>query len=144
MSSDYKFSWPFESLSIEGIISPACFKDLTAMMTLESTISAPSGLQVHNAWHISWASSDRSTLTPTPPALSYSESIKTWVPGETVAKTTCSDTYNGGVNYDVSLLFFLVIGLPIIALALLISCCTYCICARRKLRRARSSASGQG
>jgi hypothetical protein len=127
------------SLSIQGIRSPACFLDAMATVPAESNLDLfPSGVQVHNAWHISWASSDRAALSPTPPALPCTERVHKWVPGETLAPKSCTDSDDDGVNINPKVFFVLVAGLPAFFFVSLISCCMICIYSRRKSRRARS------
>jgi hypothetical protein len=132
----------FYDISIPGIRRPACVKTAEATILPDVTSTHPTITQVHNAWHIAWALSDRASLSPAPPMLSCpgaGQSLATWVPGETVPQNTCDpDASNsGGTKWPQSLINFLMMGLPIIFVALVACCCTVCICRRRKRRRAR-------
>ncbi len=102
----------------------------------------PNGMQVHNAWRIAWADSERAALTPTPPALQCSAILRTWVPGDQVAEqANCEDSHNsGGVRWYDRLFWFLVAGLPVIAFVILVSCCCCLFWHRRKERHARRAA----
>lgn len=160
--SGYSLDWPLSQLSIESVASPACFKaigdatattdELSASTSAAlptssggSTTSAnhattlfPEGVQIHNAWHISWASSDTSTLSPAPPDLSCSQFLATWVPGEATPSTACRNAEDHG-SMGTSLFWFLVIGLPIIALVLVGSCCFFCFWQRHKRKAQRDA-----
>jgi hypothetical protein len=103
---------------------------------------------MHPAWHISWTKSDVPKLTPSPPDLGDEGMlIYTWVPGQTLEKdrdyillSPTGDGWGGGKNLNVSLFFFLVIGLPIIAAALISACCIWCCVVHRKEKRKRTAA----
>ncbi|KFY35215.1 hypothetical protein V495_08046, partial [Pseudogymnoascus sp. VKM F-4514 (FW-929)] len=58
-----------------------CFREASA-----GDVSTTGSLldQVHEAWHISWAASDTSTLSPTLPEITADMLIGAWVPGESI------------------------------------------------------------
>ncbi|KAL4758192.1 uncharacterized protein BDW70DRAFT_162773 [Aspergillus foveolatus] len=66
--------------------------DSTPSLTITATLSHgtgpttpfTSGIALHAPWHITWKESDRALLSPQPPILSASETIRYWVPGEAV------------------------------------------------------------
>ncbi|KAK3376335.1 hypothetical protein B0T24DRAFT_618474 [Lasiosphaeria ovina] len=141
---DYHLEWPVSDLSINGIASPACFVNLgtTLLPSSSSSVLFPNGIQVHNAWQIAWAASETSTLSPTPPQLACGRTLATWVPGEIVPPSNVSsagdcqdDSSNSGVAIGRSLYLFLVVGLPLIFVAIFASCCVLCF--RRRRRGAR-------
>lgn len=131
--------WPAAAgdMSIQGVSSLACFKDPSATV-LPTPVAYPNGMQIHNAWHISWNSSDIKFLSPTPPALDCSQYIPTWVPGQSVAETSCSNPDDTSL-YPAPVLWFLAVGIPLITVALIAACCTLCFRHRRKERKARES-----
>jgi hypothetical protein len=137
-SSGYELASLGSGWSIPGVRSPACFRDMSATAPPESSsVLFPNGMHVHNAWHIAWASSDRASLSPTPPVLDYHQSFSVWAPGEPVTSTgSCPDCDTDDGHFDGPLIVFLVIGLPVIGLALMISWCICCICHARKRRTA--------
>jgi hypothetical protein len=104
-------------------------------------------MEVHNAWRIAWESSDRAVLSPTPPQLTCREAFATWVPGE-AAKQECSpepdeSAYNSSsTRWNKPLLNFLMIGVPILGVALLVCigiCCWRTCREKRKDSRARKA-----
>ncbi|KAK3390747.1 hypothetical protein B0H63DRAFT_519961 [Podospora didyma] len=151
---DYRLEWPTSDLSISGIASPACFKNLGTTFLPGSSPSSPSsllfpnGIQVHNAWHISWAASDTSSLSPPPPDLACgggARSLSTWIPGETVPPLppnlntdVCQDMENnsgGGVDdthQPTPMFLFMVVGLPLIFVAIILSVFVFCFRHRRR------------
>ncbi len=50
------------------------------------------GLQVHEAWHITWQQSDLATLSPAPPDLANYTLIPTWVPGSPVVAAVATSS----------------------------------------------------
>jgi hypothetical protein len=110
---------------VRGISSEACFQNRGTEHYGPST-----GMRVHNAWHISWASSDVASLTPAPPTLpcpsNPSVVIPSWTPGATVdpgLSGQCSSQTNDGVDRwsgsTSSGFQFLAIGLPVIGVVLI-------------------------
>ncbi|SCO43677.1 uncharacterized protein FFNC_09306 [Fusarium fujikuroi] len=92
---------------------------------------------VHQAWAVSWVSSERSDLTPMPLTLTDGERVSHWKPGETLPDdsrpTERFDQSQG--NISTSAVWFLMIGLPIILFLMIVGCCWVCI--RRKIRDRR-------
>ncbi|OAA55281.1 hypothetical protein SPI_08376 [Niveomyces insectorum RCEF 264] len=121
--SDWRDDYAKSGLSIESIVSPACFRGAptaTSMTTTTTpdnaatTASAlfPTSLQVHDAWHISWASADVSTLSPPPPTLTCGTALSSWVPGAAVpTASSCVDdnaaSYNSGVSMAPQLIWLM-------------------------------------
>ncbi|KAK3314030.1 hypothetical protein B0H66DRAFT_369732 [Apodospora peruviana] len=148
---DYYLGWPFiNDPSISGILRPACFKEISRStefsptMTSAPPLSATSreiyfadGMQVHNAWHISWQKSDTSTLSPRPPDLDCTFTMDYWVPGEPTNPPNTSncqaDSYNSGVKWPAPSWWFLIIGLPLILIAITVLLC--CFFYRRHKKR---------
>lgn len=89
-----------------------------------------SGIIAHQPYTITWDMSDTHTMTPSLPLLTYSMLVPTWKPGEKIPAGKYdrygSDSIDApdGVNL-LPLFHFLVIGLPLIGVALL-SCCIWC------------------
>ena len=143
---------------MEGITSPACFKEApptvtitdasttaaetTTGVTTETRRSFVNGMLVQAAWQISWASSDASTLSPAPPTLACTgaeedgPTIGTWVPG-TEATGACLAHPSYRREWSQSLKNFLLIGLPILGFAGLLSCATCCYCCYRTTKRVK-------
>lgn len=108
-------------------------------VSMYTTITGTTTLSIHNAWLISWDPSDASTLSPSPPMLKCTESVvDMWVPGETTvvpgeALDKCGPRESprfGGLTG------FLVIGLPLICVFLLVSCCSF-FCLRHRKHKER-------
>ena len=115
-----------------------------------STVSAPSfpsGMQIHNAYQISWDATDKPTLSPTPPDFDYecSATLAKWVPGESVGALPCRNRTDDGKFGDGRLYMFLVVGIPVIAVALIAGCCgVYFRNRRKKVRGREERSSGRG
>jgi hypothetical protein len=140
LSSGYALSWGIGE--IKNVATRACVKVVSATVSsgqISTTDSVPpSRLQVHNAWEIRWAESDRATLSPTPPLLTCSGAlISKWVPGQPVEDMICYESRVENHGISPSLGRFLMIGLPIIVLALVASCCLCCIKRHRLEKRIR-------
>ncbi|QKD52242.2 uncharacterized protein FOBCDRAFT_238543 [Fusarium oxysporum Fo47] len=95
--------------------------------TTTTTLSASSNYQdasamddtfmVHQAWEISWGSSERSDLTPMP-------------------LTRPTESFDQSQGYiSTSAVWFLMVGLPIIVFLMIVGCCWVCI--RRRIRERR-------
>jgi len=153
--SGYTLDWPIGDLSIENIVSPACFKTVPATATPQATVTTAgsdmfsAGMQVHNAWRVAWASSDAATLSPTPPQLTCREALVTWVPGEE-SEQECQkgsdERHQEGAQWSKPLLNFIMIGVPILGVAILAcigACCWYACREQRKDRRARKAAEAR-
>ncbi|RBA17438.1 hypothetical protein FPRO05_02162 [Fusarium proliferatum] len=125
----------------------------TASMTQDddTTTTALSGLSgyldasaldgtfmVHQAWAVSWVSSERSDLTPMPLTLTDGERVSHWKPGETLpGDSRPTERFDQSQGYiSTSAVWFLMIGLPIIVFLMIVGCCWVCI--RRKIRDRRT------
>ncbi|KFY68177.1 hypothetical protein V496_01244, partial [Pseudogymnoascus sp. VKM F-4515 (FW-2607)] len=81
----YQFPYPDSELPcIRLVIAGSVSMMGTLLDDAGSTQLFTQGTQVHNAWHISWAASDTSTLSPALPELTSSKFVPTWVPGESI------------------------------------------------------------
>jgi hypothetical protein len=126
-------------------MSPPCYRQVdNGVTTIIGTLSHGAGstrlftggIQMHQAWHVSWAASDTSTLSPSLPELTSSKFIPTWVPGETVppGKYDRQDGSQNELKGLEGVVWFLEIGIPLIVLAL-IGSCVWCYIARRRSKR---------
>ncbi|KAJ5988233.1 hypothetical protein N7481_003443 [Penicillium waksmanii] len=111
-------------------LMPACGRTINSG---ETTITAPlasrtdatgtftQGMIVHRAWHVTWAESDTATMSPSLPPLTSGKYLAVWKPGQGVPDGAF-DHHNGdnsGVRGWNSLLYFAMIGVPIIGVAIL-------------------------
>ncbi|PVH82685.1 hypothetical protein DL98DRAFT_586281 [Cadophora sp. DSE1049] len=106
----------------------------TTTATTRPAFPFPNGVQIHNAYHISWDATDTATLSPTPPNLvkyGCSPTLSVWVPGETVSSLPCSIENASGGGRNLALTLALGITLPIVFVALI---CT-CICIHYRNKR---------
>ncbi|KAF4201920.1 hypothetical protein CNMCM8927_000946 [Aspergillus lentulus] len=76
-------------LPIPGTSLPACFQSVSATTALlpRQTIPSPvPTVRMHEAWHITWASTDVPTLHPPPPDIGACTALalSSWVPGAAV------------------------------------------------------------
>ncbi|EGU83480.1 hypothetical protein FOXB_05999 [Fusarium oxysporum f. sp. conglutinans Fo5176] len=94
---------------------------------------------VHQAWAISWGSSERSDLTPMPLTLTDGERVSHWKPGETLPDDSRpTESFDQSQGYiSSSAVWFLMVGLPIIVFLMIVGCCWVCI--RRRIRERRIS-----
>ncbi|KAF4471174.1 hypothetical protein FALBO_1917 [Fusarium albosuccineum] len=160
--SGYTFDWFGGAQQLASTLVPnQCarwVKSTTGMSDEDGTITAtasdieqndsvitPDGtLMVHQAWAISWAASDTAHLSPQPPALYSGETVASWDPHESVpSDRPVEEPVNDHVNMYISnsAVWFLMVGLPIIAVLLISSCCWCCIRNRRKEKRRRQAAA---
>ncbi|CAH0023210.1 unnamed protein product [Clonostachys rhizophaga] len=119
----------------QGYVNNTAIKSVSVYTTTTGTTT----LGIHNAWLISWDPSDASTLSPSPPMLKCTESVvDMWVPGETtVVPGKALDKCGPGESSRFGgLTGFLVIGLPLICVFLLVSCCSF-LCLRRRKHKER-------
>ncbi|KAK4034124.1 hypothetical protein C8A01DRAFT_19032 [Parachaetomium inaequale] len=132
---------------LEGLSSSACFQTVWPTGTTTTTTSRHDSIHLHNAWHISWASSDIPSLSPAPPQLGCTTGVAifSWVPGAKV--DSMADMCSRGEehpNFDG--LPFLMIGLPIIVIVIAASCfgmcCYYSHRPPRRDERGRAAGSG--
>ncbi|GFF23494.1 hypothetical protein IFM58399_00312 [Aspergillus lentulus] len=131
-------------------IKASCYRTLTpGETTITGTLShgkgaqvlLTDGIQVHEAWAISWAGSDTATMSPSLPTLTNSMIVPTWVPGEIIPPGRYDRGYEGSdmPGWE-PILRFLMIGVPIIGVALFATsvwCCIWCRRVRRKERQQR-------
>ena len=98
----------------------------------------PSDIRAHVAWQVSWQFSDRSTLSPMPPTLSdecNNAQLPTWVPGTPSTLEDCQKpTYEHISSSYASFLWFVIIGIPLIAFAIILLCVWNC-CRRKKKKK---------
>lgn len=106
---------------------------------LGATRTIIDGLLMHDAWHITWVASDRSTLSPSLPTLTSGKDLQTWVPGQIVAPGE-GDGETDGVYRDpliTGAMWFGMVGVPILAVVVIVGVVSCCIVRRRKKRRGR-------
>ena len=128
-------------LNFQNNPSPSCTKLFTSTTSTSGAYYAETitlSVALLPAWHISWQSTDMPTLSPRPPALDGGERFTRWLPGSKPEPEKL-DNWGGG-DFNPSLFFFLVIGLPLIVLAGIAACITGC-CARRRAKK-RSGSTG--
>ncbi|TVY72046.1 hypothetical protein Focb16_v012814 [Fusarium oxysporum f. sp. cubense] len=124
-------------------ISDISQRDGTTTTTLSGSsnyqdASAMDGtFMVHQAWEISWGSSERSDLTPMPLTLTDGERVSYWKPGETLPDDSRpTESFDQSQGYiSTSAVWFLMVGLPIIVFLMIVGCCWVCI--RRRIRERR-------
>jgi hypothetical protein len=87
-------------------------------------------LVVHQAWAITWRTSERATLSPNPHTLSSGQMMSTSEPPRPVKRGE-PDSDSSWTPY----LHFLMIGVPIIVGLILICCFGLCWWNRRKMRK---------
>ena len=109
------------------------------------------GLQVHEAWHITWQQTDLATLSPVPPDLANYTLIPTWVPGSPVVAAVSSSespapsatapspaapsSRGGGLGF--SIIWIVIIAVVVgVGLAVIVG-----VCWRRAIKRRRNAAS---
>ncbi|KAG2027134.1 hypothetical protein GB937_000872 [Aspergillus fischeri] len=125
-------------------IKASCYRTLTpGETTITGTLSHgegaqvlfTDGIQVHQAWAISWAGSDTATMSPSLPLLTNSMIVPTWVPGEIIPPGRYDRGYEGSdmPGWE-PILRFIMIGVPIIGVALL-AACVWCCIWRWRVRR---------
>ncbi|RKU41818.1 hypothetical protein DL546_003840 [Coniochaeta pulveracea] len=125
----------------EGISTEACFATMTdspAAPTATTASSPGPSFRVHNAWHISWAATDISSLSPIPPSFSTCgvlPVIPSWAPGATVEPVKCHTPDEGGLPSGPGFMFVL-IGLPVGGFLVLVAICWLCFRQCRRRRRA--------
>jgi len=81
----------------------------------------PTDVLAHNAYRVSWQTSDTATLSPQPPAITCAEGISVWVPGSAATSTPCPTYYND-TNISSAANSFITIGLPIVVVVLILAC----------------------
>ncbi|OBT78200.1 hypothetical protein VF21_02708 [Pseudogymnoascus sp. 05NY08] len=130
-------------ISAVGVPSPS------TTSTTTSTLSSgpepppyPHGIQIHNAYQITWASTDKPTLSPTPPDFNYgcSATLSVWVPGESVGSLECNNRSDGGGAGKGVGMVFIMVGIPVIVVVFVGAWCTYCYRSSKKKWRAEDEA----
>ncbi|KAK2005998.1 hypothetical protein LZ32DRAFT_611622 [Colletotrichum eremochloae] len=111
----------------------------------DSTASVTTSHQtamVHEAWVVTWAASDTATLTPKLPTLTSSMLVPTWTPGERIPDGQWDNPQRLSSErwLEGSLLYFLIIGMPIIGALMIASCIWCCVRSCKKKRRAKKAA----
>ena len=156
LCSGYSLDLRGTFFSVESITQP-CYRKVdaggtTVTGTLShgegSTLLFTYGIQMHEAWQITWAASDTSTLSPPPPEISMGGVASMWVPGEPLPALTPTGIYlpsstqtdtHGTSDRDIwaPLMRFLMIGLPIILVAIIGGCVTCIVRGNSRERRIR-------
>ncbi|OBT50749.1 hypothetical protein VE04_09274 [Pseudogymnoascus sp. 24MN13] len=85
-----------------------CLRDAAGDVSTAGTLLD----QVHEAWHISWAASDTSSLSPALPEITSDMHVDTWVPGQTITPGMYDNTRyrHDGPQIPKSAFWFLVVG----------------------------------
>jgi hypothetical protein len=103
------------------------------------TTRVPNGIFVHEAWHIAWNEDDRSTLSPSLPALTGTKEIYSWHPAQTVPPGWEGDDPGEAAATLGPIFRFLMIGVPLITVTCF-ACCVWCFVAGRRRERRRRRA----
>ncbi|KFY14703.1 hypothetical protein V492_02461 [Pseudogymnoascus sp. VKM F-4246] len=127
-----------QELACVSAIGVKAISSTTTASVTETLHPFPNGIQIHKAYHISWDETDKPTLSPTPPDFSYgcSATLDMWVPGESVDPLPCNNqTGDGGGVNKAAVTVFMMVGIPVIVVVLIATCCGYyCRKSRRKQR----------
>jgi heme/copper-type cytochrome/quinol oxidase subunit 2 len=91
----------------------------------------------HEAWVVTWAPSDTATMSPALPSLAMAQWVSTWVPGQIVTPPAEPKTQNEMPGFD-HVVKFLMIGMPIIGVAIIACSIWCCVACRRSRRRERT------
>ncbi|KAM5369069.1 hypothetical protein ACJZ2D_009164 [Fusarium nematophilum] len=100
--------------------------DTRAPENMARNTAADETLFLHPAWFVSWGASDTSTLTPQLPTLTSGRMVPTWTPGQEIPDRKYNDSSRDDGPFGTPLLQFIMIGIPIIAVAFIaigITCC---------------------
>ncbi|SCO84546.1 uncharacterized protein FRV6_08673 [Fusarium oxysporum] len=110
---------------------------LSGLSNYQDSSAMDGTFMVHQAWAISWGSSERSDLTPMPLTLTDGERVSSWKPGETLPEDSRpTESFDQSQGYiSSSAVWFLMVGIPIIVFVLIAGCCWVCI--RRRIREGR-------
>jgi hypothetical protein len=124
----------------DGTTTPA----LSGSSDYQDASALDGTFMVHQAWAVSWVSSERSDMTPMPLTLTDGERVSHWKPGETLPDDSRpTERYDQSQGYiSTSAVWFLMIGLPIIVFLMIVGCCWVCIRRRIRERRARRAMEG--
>jgi len=100
-------------------------------------------VMVHQGWAITWAKSDTATLTPQLPTLTSDMRVPTWTPGEKIRDGEYdahpSERISSEEFFGHDLYWFLVVGVPVLAVLLFASCVWCCVRKCRKKRKNRQT-----
>jgi hypothetical protein len=128
-------------MTVLASITEPCYREIVSETRIVdnagSTHLIARGIQVHQPWHVSWKESETDDLPLSLPALTSSMWVPTWVPGKPIP----SGWYQGNGRNSTSLgdmegvIWFLIIGVPMISLALIGSCVWCCVHNSRVRRR---------
>ncbi|KAK4460476.1 hypothetical protein QBC42DRAFT_332384 [Cladorrhinum samala] len=107
----------------------------TVTSTLNSIQMFTAGVQMHQPYQIAWQSSDVPFMSPRPPPRVCSgDAIPSWAPGdENSGFYYCNEPQNDLKGLE-GVMWFVMVGLPLIAIAAM-GCCVWCCCASRRHRR---------
>ncbi|KAK1954547.1 hypothetical protein LY78DRAFT_594003 [Colletotrichum sublineola] len=144
--------WVYNGMAEDG--SPAastafcCQRDcvrfgwVTGYDSTASVTASHQTAMVHEAWVVTWAASDTATLTPKLPTLTSSMLVPTWTPGERIPDGQWDNPQRLSSErwLEGSLLYFLIIGMPIIGALMIASCIWCCVRSCKKKRRAKKAA----
>ncbi|KLU87057.1 hypothetical protein MAPG_06062 [Magnaporthiopsis poae ATCC 64411] len=132
----YPAPYMTSALEAQGVTGKACVQSIQA---------TPDGLRFHRAWQIRWEATDTMSLSPTPPALTCPDRmLSSWVPGSSVTERDCDPVQRtDGYNFNSPVMYFLMIGVPIIVVVLVATCCFFCCRHRRVERRKREERAQQ-
>lgn len=145
MSLDHDFT------SLVPTITRPCYRffsdgETTMKYTVSDRITREftGGALLHNAWRVAWAVSDTSTLSPQLPALTPAMVVPTWTPGEIIPGGKYDppdrdhDHQEGSSHTNMDgLLYFVMIGIPIIGVTIIVLCLWLCIRKHKKNKRER-------
>lgn len=96
-------------------------------------------LMVHQGWAITWAKSDTTTLTPQLPTLTSDMRVPKWTPGEKIRDGEYdahpSERISSEEFFGHDLYWFLVVGVPVLAVLSFASCVWCCVRRCRKKRK---------
>ena len=128
MDSGYSLINDIYWATLDNVETPGCYKQATSPTgpTYPEYFPTTTDVMVHNAYRISWDSSDTASMTPQPPDLTCG-TMMTWVPGSPATSSPCPTHYNDSPP-GYGAIGFLQIGLPIIiifGIAFLGGCCCY-------------------
>ncbi|PKX89675.1 uncharacterized protein P174DRAFT_454692 [Aspergillus novofumigatus IBT 16806] len=140
-------------------VFPKCVRHhgVASRQTIPSPVPT---VRMHEAWHITWASTDVPTLHPPPPDIGACTTLalSSWVPGAAVEGGLLCESSSGeppgptntnnSENYhdrgsDTATRWFLIVGLPIIAVFAVVGCCICACCRQKKRRKKRLEPSNQ-
>ncbi|KAL8337075.1 hypothetical protein RB601_008535 [Gaeumannomyces tritici] len=114
------------------------------LQTITFTESYRGGhVKVHRSWHVSWEASDTTSMSPTPPELPcYDPTVTSWLPGETIPEQYCRPMpLPNDDEWNQSVAWFLIVGVPLLFVALVATACfVCCLCRRRRRQNSKDNA----